>query len=98
MDTIAFDIADPQAYALEVNGDTFAPIYRDGDILVISPAANTEPGSRVVVRTITGELIAREFVNHGSGAVQLSSIDGGDPESVPVSEIDFMARIVWASQ
>src|SRR5690606_32606820 len=44
-DELAFpDLADPHAYALEIGGDALTPVYRDGDTIVLSPAANVRRG------------------------------------------------------
>jgi phage repressor protein C with HTH and peptisase S24 domain len=44
-------IKDLNAYALEVTGDGMQPVYRQGDIIIVSPNANIRRGDRVVVRT-----------------------------------------------
>ena len=37
-DEVAFpDLEDPHCYALEVTGDSMTPVYRDGDIIIVSP-------------------------------------------------------------
>ena len=46
------DLADEHAYALEVSGDSMLPVYRDGDRIVVSPAASVRRGDRVVVKTL----------------------------------------------
>ena len=33
------EVGDPHAYALEISGESMEPVYRDGDIVVVSPAA-----------------------------------------------------------
>src|SRR6201990_477895 len=49
-DEIPFpDLNDEHAYALEVTGDSMLAIYRDGDRVVVSPAASVRRGDRVVV-------------------------------------------------
>lgn len=46
------EIGDPQAYALEISGDSMLPVYRDGDIVIVSPAASVRRGDRVIAKTI----------------------------------------------
>ena len=47
-DAIDFpNVGDPNAYALEISGDSMEPVYRDGDIIIVSPAANVRRGDRV---------------------------------------------------
>ena len=62
---------DDNAYALEVTGDSMEPLYRDGDILVISPNSAARKGDRVVVRTTDGEVMARILIRRTAKAVEL---------------------------
>ena len=48
------NVGDAQAYALEISGDSMEPVYRDGDRIIVSPAASIRRGDRVVVRTLAG--------------------------------------------
>ena len=48
------EIADPNAYALEISGDSMEPVFRDGDMVIVSPSAPIRRGDRVVVRTQRG--------------------------------------------
>ena len=51
-DEIAFPhVTDEHAYALEISGDSMLPAYRDGDVIIVSPAAPVRRGDRVVVKT-----------------------------------------------
>ena len=45
------EIADPNAYALEISGQSMEPVFRDGDLVIVSPSAPIRRGDRVVVRT-----------------------------------------------
>src|SRR5437660_1052347 len=47
--------SDEHAFALEISGDQFKPAYRDGDVIVVSPATPIRRGDRVVVKTSGGE-------------------------------------------
>src|SRR6478736_8279623 len=55
------EIGDPNAYALEISGESMEPVFRDGDVVVVSPAAPVRRGDRVVVRTGKGEVMAKEL-------------------------------------
>ena len=97
---IAFPgLNDEHAYALEVSGDTLQPVYRDGTALVVSPAAAIRRGDRVVVKTRSGELIAKELARKTSKAIELKSLNPAQPDRTLATE-DYLwiARIVWASQ
>ncbi len=93
------EVRDENAYALEVTGDSMLPLYREGDIIVVSPNAGTRRGDRVVVRTLDGEVMAKMLVRRTAKTVELASLNPEHPALVlPVERIDWMARIVWASQ
>jgi phage repressor protein C with HTH and peptisase S24 domain len=86
-------------YALQVQGDSMLPLYRDGDVLVVEPNAAIRKGDRVVVRTTGGEVMAKVLVRRSVGGVELLSLNPEHPNrEIPAGEIDFLARVVWASQ
>ena len=92
-------VDDDNAYALEVTGDSMQPLYRDGDILIVSPNAAPRKGDRVVLRTTDGEVMAKILVRRTAKTVELASFNPAHANLVfPVNRIDWMARIVWASQ
>jgi phage repressor protein C with HTH and peptisase S24 domain len=90
---------DENAYALEVVGESMAPLYRPGDILIVSPNAQLRKGDRVVVKTANGEVMAKILVKRGPKTVQLASLNPEHPDLVfPVKRIEWMHRILWISQ
>jgi len=92
-------VADPHAYALEISGDSMAPVYRDGDVVIVSPAAPTRRGDRVVVRTVEGEVLAKELVRRTARRIELASLNPAFPDrSFDIGEVAWVARIIWASQ
>ncbi len=97
---IAFPaIEDDHAYALEISGASMEPAYRNGDIILVSPAAPIRRGDRVVVRTAGGEILAKELLRRTPKAIELKSLNSQHPDhTVPVDEVLSMARIVWVSQ
>jgi phage repressor protein C with HTH and peptisase S24 domain len=99
-DEIVFpDLEDPHAYALEVSGDSMEPVYRDGDVIIVSPAANLRRGDRLVVKTNAGEVMAKQMVRQTAHRIELQSLNPAHPDrSLAVDEIAWMARIIWASQ
>ena len=99
-DEVAFpDIGDPSAYALEITGESMAPLYRDGDIIIVSPQASIRRGDRVVVKTRDGEVMAKQLRRKSARRIELQSLNPDYPDrQLAVDEIDWMARIVWASQ
>jgi phage repressor protein C with HTH and peptisase S24 domain len=98
-DEVAFAIADEHAYALEITGDSMQPAYRDGTIIVVSPAAPVRRGDRVVVKTRGGEVLASELKRKSVKQIELKSLDRGHPDRVlPIADVLWIGRIVWASQ
>jgi len=93
------DLKDENAYALEVSGDSMMPVYRNGDVIVVSPAASIRKGDRVVVKTITGEVLAKVLARQSEKRVELISLNPAfETRVLRPDEILWMARIVWASQ
>ncbi|MDA0661299.1 MAG: helix-turn-helix transcriptional regulator [Proteobacteria bacterium] len=93
------NIGDSHAYALEISGDSMQPVYRDGDTIIVSPQANVRRGDRVVVRTKAGEILAKQLVRQTANRIELHSINKAhDDVTIAAEDIDWMARIVWASQ
>ena len=92
-------VDDDNAYALEVAGDSMEPLYREGDILIVSPNSAPRKGDRVVVRTTGGEVMAKVLVRRSAKTVEFASLNPAHANLVfPIERIDWMARIVWASQ
>lgn len=90
---------DGGTYALEVTGDSMLPLYRDGDIIIVSPTEQLRRGDRVVVRTVEGEVMAKILHRQTENNLELRSINPDHPpRSLKTSEIDWVARILWASQ
>jgi len=86
-------------YALEVSGDSMLPLYRDGDILIVSPVERPRRGDRVVVRTTDGEVMAKILYRRTAKQVELHSLNPAHkPRVLAAGDIDWIARIVWASQ
>lgn len=100
-----FDIVEPplrsgdNSYALKVQGDSMLPLYRDGDVLIVEPGATVHKGDRVVVKTLGGEVMAKILARRSPKAIELLSLNPDHPNrEIPVPEVEWVARIVWASQ
>ena len=90
---------DEHAYALEVSGDSMEPYYREGDIIVVSPAADIRRNDRVVVKTASGEVMVKLLVRKTESRIELKSFNAAYEDRVlDPKDILWMARIVWASQ
>jgi len=93
------DFGQEKVFALEVTGDSMAPLYRDGDVLIISPTASVRKGDRVVVRTTSGEILAKELKRRSAKSLELVSIGKNEEDQViPAEEVSWVARVMWARQ
>jgi phage repressor protein C with HTH and peptisase S24 domain len=90
---------DEHAYALEISGDSMRPAYRDGDIIVVSPGTPIRRGDRVVVRTSGGEVMVKELRRRTAKTLELQSLNPAHADRVlAADDVEWIARIVWASQ
>ena len=99
-DEVEFPVgAGDGTFALEVTGDSMEPLYREGDVLLVSRAEQVRRGDRVVVRTCEGEVMAKVLSRRTANVVELRSINPTHADrAFRPDEIDWIARIVWASQ
>ena len=93
------EFSNERVFALEVQGDSMRPLYREGDIIIVSPSASVRRGDRVVVRTKDGEVMAKELKRKTPRVIELLSLNPEHPDRVlPLSDVDWMARVIWARQ
>ncbi|TDW37009.1 phage repressor protein C with HTH and peptisase S24 domain [Rhizobium azibense] len=101
-DVVEFPAAPSQkagAYALEVQGDSMMPLYRDGDVLIVEPGAQVRRNDRVVVKTREGEVMAKVLLRQSPRSIELMSLNPEHPNrTIELSDVDWIARIIWASQ
>jgi phage repressor protein C with HTH and peptisase S24 domain len=92
-------LAEEGVYALEISGDSMAPVYRDGDRIVVSPTTEPRRGDRVVVKTAAGEVMAKELARITAKAIELKSLNPAyEGRVLDRREVAWIARILWASQ
>ena len=92
-------VTDNTAYALEITGDSMLPVYREGDTIIVSPGATVRKGDRVVVRTADGQVMAKVMQRQTAKNVELASFNAAhDTKTLDMKDVDWMARIIWASQ
>ena len=93
------DFDDPTAFAIEVTTDDMIPVYRAGDLIVVSPGAAVRRGDRVVVRTIEGESLVGLLMRQIGRRTDLAFFNSGRPDrSLDAEQVRWLARIIWASQ
>lgn len=92
-------INDENAYALEISGNSMEPAYRDGTVIIVSPAASIRRGDRVVAKTKDGEVMVKELKRRSAKSIELRSLNPDHGErTLALKEVLWIARIVWASQ
>ena len=76
-----------------------APLYRDGDVLIVSPTAGVRKGDRVVVRLVAGEVLAKELKRKTARTIELASLNPEHEDRVVnVSDIAWIGRVMWVRQ
>jgi phage repressor protein C with HTH and peptisase S24 domain len=92
-------VTDTNAYALEITGDSMMPVYREGDIIIVSPAATIRKGDRVVAKLTDGQVMAKIMQRQTSKTLELASFNPNHATKVlDMKDVDWVARIMWASQ
>ena len=92
-------VTDEHSYALEISGDSMLPLYRDGDIIIVSPGSPVRRGDRVVVKTADGEVMAKELRRKTAKLIELGSLNPRHKNRIlPMQDVSFVSRIVWSSQ
>lgn len=92
-------ITDDGAYALEITGESMLPVFRPGDRIIVSPDEAPRRGDRVVIKTRDGEVMAKELGRMTASTLELISFNPEfEPRIVDLKEVQWVARIVWASQ
>jgi phage repressor protein C with HTH and peptisase S24 domain len=92
-------VTDNAAYALEITGDSMLPVYREGDTIIVSPHATLRKGDRVVVRTADGQVMAKIMQRQTAKTLELASFNKDhDTKTLDMKDVDWVARIIWASQ
>jgi phage repressor protein C with HTH and peptisase S24 domain len=90
---------DPNAYALTIAGDSMEPVYRDGDAIIVSPAAPIRVGDRIVARNAGGAIMAKLLTRRTATKIELTSLNPAHPTlTFPTTDITWLHRIIWASQ
>lgn len=86
-------------FAIEARDGALTPLYRDGDLLVVSPTAAIRKGDRVVTCLGGGAILAAELKRRTARSAELIGPIPGEPDRViPTADIAWMARVMWVRQ
>jgi repressor LexA len=97
------DLQDPHAFAARVWGDSMAPKYVEGDIVIFSPAAPTRSGDDCFVRFADGHTtFKRVFFEPAEGGAELIRLQPRNeryrPQVVEAAAITGLYRAVYRYQ
>lgn len=98
-DEVRLPAVEDGTYALEVHGDSMLPLYREGDKVIVSPTEQVRRGDRVAVCTKSGEVMVKILNRQTLNKLELSSVNPDfPPRSLDMKDVDWVRRIIWASQ
>jgi len=93
------NLAGPHLYAIELDTDAFAPVYRQGDTLLVAPDAGVRRGDRVVAMLARAAPRLGTLVRKTAEHVTLGGIAKPEvTEELRLGDVAWLARIVWAAQ
>lgn len=88
------DIDDANAFALRISGDSMSPRFRDGDIVICSPASVPENGDAVVAKVNGDETTCKIYYLDGKNVI-LSPVNPRYAAQVyPLEEIRWIYPVV----
>lgn len=102
--TVYSDCSDPDAFAIEIEGDSMEKEYREGDVAIVMPSIKPVNHSLVIAKLKTDGITFKmlSFVGPGGKTIRLSSLN---PVYAPAdyTERDFhwiypvhsVTRMVW---
>jgi phage repressor protein C with HTH and peptisase S24 domain len=95
-DQLAFpELSDENAFALEISSDGAAPVFRTGDVVIVSPSAELRRDDRVVIKSREGCSVMR-FVRQTAHRVELKSLNPSLPDLVLARDaVEWIARVVF---
>jgi phage repressor protein C with HTH and peptisase S24 domain len=93
-----YDVTDPNAYALVISGESMAPKYEPGDIILVSPNMGVQTGDYAVVRLKDGTVMAKRVREKNSHFI-FESVNPDYPSvECAAEDVVFTHRIVWVKQ
>lgn len=86
-------------YALSVVGDSMQPLYRNGDVLFISPSEACKAGDRVVVKLRNNDAAVKILGVQDDETCTFHAVNPDHPDvTFGTGELEWIARIVYATQ
>ena len=97
------DLADKDAFAARVHGDSMVPKYHEGDIVIFSPAADPRSGDDCFVRFEDGQTTFKRvfFESNDTGEAILRLQPRNEkyrPQSIPSEQVSGLYRAMFKYQ
>jgi phage repressor protein C with HTH and peptisase S24 domain len=94
------DLYDPDAFAARVHGDSMVPKYREGDIVIFSPAAGWREGNDCFVRFDDGQTtFKRVFTEKNDAGVPVLRLQPRNeryrPQIIPTDKVSGLYKAVY---
>jgi len=86
------------AFAIGLACDRFAPAYKQGDMIIVSPSAPRRRGDRVLLLATDGSLMIGELGLETAMQLRLRGLSGEELPAHKTKDIRLLARILWLSQ
>jgi phage repressor protein C with HTH and peptisase S24 domain/transcriptional regulator with XRE-family HTH domain len=97
------DVQDKDAFAARIHGDSMVPKYREGDIVIFSPALSPRDGDDCFVRFDNGHTtFKRVFFESGEGGASILRLQPRNekyrPQAVPSEQVSGLYKAVYKYQ
>jgi repressor LexA len=97
------DVRDKDAFAARVHGDSMTPKYREGDIVIFSPAAAPRSGDDCFIRFESGETTFKrvffESDDSGTSVIRLQPRNEKyRPQIVPSTQVSGLYKAMFRYQ
>jgi len=87
------DVKDPQAFALQVKGDSMSPKIEEGDVVIVSPRQEVSSGDICVIR-VGGEDTLKRVKFEGSYIHLIPLNPSFEPSTVKKKDVNFAWKVV----
>ncbi|WGT64978.1 S24 family peptidase [Variovorax paradoxus] len=84
---------DPNAYGLQVRGQSMFPAIRDGWYVLIEPNGEPRTGEYVLLKLRDGRKMVKELLIRRAGSVEVLSVNSQERMTFDVSEIDSIHAV-----
>lgn len=96
---ISFPDFKESLFAIEIDSDNFAPIYKNSTLLIAAHNSEIRQGDRAIIFFNDENITLKEFVRRTPSKLIVTNINPPfQEEQIAIADITLINRIVWASQ